>query len=388
MAKLPVATACAALAAFALLATAVRAQELPLPPPADAQAKRMVATFKDWTVKWGVANASLAVMRGDKVVGQAKVGGHKPAETEPVASLSKAITGVCVIKLVEAGDLKYGDRIGKLLPGYFKKNKPADAAAKEITVAELLTQTSGLNYDPTQGTAAFAALDFTRTNLSAQLALALERPLGPKTFFYNNVNFGALGMVIEAVSGKPYDKQCKKSVLDPAGVTEARLDPDWKIMASWGGWNISAIDYARFLAHFRPKDKLLRTKPPSWPKTLLNSGGAYYSVGTFLRESGGSWNFWHDGAWRWFDDARPERNENYGAYFAMWFQDLRFVANYHPQPPSGAVGDLDYSMYQAAYPAGAPVARIAPPAPADKPAGMGSDRGEESEAIARSYEAR
>jgi CubicO group peptidase (beta-lactamase class C family) len=387
MGKRRFAAACAILA-IALAGTSVRAEAPGSPAAKDAQARRMVAAFKDWSAKWGVANASLAVMRGDKVVGEAKFGDHKPSQPEPVASLSKAITSVCVVKLVEAGELKYGDRIGQLLPAYFRAHKPVDAKAKQITVSELLTQTSGLNYDPTQGTEDFAALDFRKKNLEEQLALALERPLGPKTHYYNNVNAGALGLVIEAVAGKPFEKHCKKTVLEPAGVKEAGLDPKWKIFASYGGWNISAIDYARFLGHFRPKDKLLKTKPPSWPKTLLDSGGSYYSIGTYLRESQGSWNFWHSGGIQWWDDADPDRNTDFGAYYAMWLQDLRFVANYHPQPPNGAVGDLDYSMYQAAYAPGAAIVHVTPRTPAETPSGNRTDRGEEDEAIARSYEAR
>ena len=311
----------------------------------DAQAARMEAAFATWAAKWGVQNASLAIMRGAKLIGQGQTGDYEPDEDVPVASLSKAITGVCVAKLVEAKRLKYSDTIGKLLKPYFKANKPVDNAAKQITVAELLTQTSGIAYDPTQGTGIFSgAYDLTKTNMPEQLTLALQRSLGAKTFFYNNINYDALGMVIEAVADKPYDKHCAKTVLKPAGA-KAKLNPPLRILNAYGGWKISAINYARFLDSLRPAAKLMKSAPNKWPKYSFGNG-AYYSIGMFLRQNGTSYNFWHDGA---FNMNSPLITVSFGSYFAMWAQDLRFTATYAPRLSQDAVNDLDYTMYQAAH---------------------------------------
>lgn len=340
----------------------------------DAQGERMLETFRDWVANWNVQNASFVAMRGGKIIARGQAGDGSPDEPEPVASLSKAVTGVCVAKLIDAKKLKYASTLGKLLPDYFKKNKSADPAAKNITVGELLTQTSGLGYDPTQGTADFAALDFRKKNMAEQLALALERPLSPKTFYYNNINFDALGLVVEAVTGKRYETYCNDTVFKPAGVMGAKLDPTFKILSSYGGWNLTAIEYARFLEHYRPATKLLKSKPASWPKFAFSSG-SYYSNGTLLRESQGSYNFWHDGAFYWNETGRPDRNANFGAYFAMWFQNTHFVVTFSPQPGGDSIGDLDYTMYQSAFPS--LEASRPPAAPSDQPAAAinGTDRG-------------
>jgi CubicO group peptidase (beta-lactamase class C family) len=317
---------------------------------ADAQGDRMVAAYQSWASRWGVQNSSFAVMRGSKVVGASKVGASDPYVASPLASLSKAITGVCVARLVEKGKLSYSDTIGVVLKKFFKTATVADQAAKNITVAELLTHSSGVHYDPTQGTAEFSALDFSKPNLEAVVSMALSQALSSKTYFYNNADYAALGLVVEAVTKDSYTSACNKLVLKPAGVTTAKMDPDWKIMSSWGGWNLSAVDYARFLDHFRPDSGLMKTKPPAWAKLDLG-GGAYYSLGTLLRQaSSGKYNFWHSGAWRWFDGSRPEREENYGSYFVVMQQNLRYAATYSPQPASGAINDLDSVMWQAAYP--------------------------------------
>ncbi len=311
----------------------------------DPQAARMEAAFKTWVAKWGVQNTSLAIMRGAKLIGQGQTGDYQPDEDVPVASLSKAITGVCVARLVEAKQLKYSDTIGKLLKPYFKADKPVDNAAKQITIAELLTQTSGIAYDPTQGTGVFSGdYDLTKTNMPEQLTLALQRPLGAKTFFYNNINYDALGMVIEAVTDKPYETYCAKTVLKPAGA-KARLNPPLRILNAYGGWKISALNYTRFLENLRPKSKFMKSGPAKWPQYSFGNG-AYYSIGMFLRQNGSSYNFWHDGA---FSMNSPLITTSFGSYFAMWAQDLRFVATYAPRLSGEAVNELDYVMYQAAY---------------------------------------
>lgn len=347
---------------------------------ADAQGDRMVAAYQSWASRWGVQNSSFAVMRKTDVVGKSSVGAGNPKVATPLASLSKAVTGVCVARLVEEGKLSYSDTIGVVLKKFFKTATIADQTAKNITIAELLTHSSGMRYDPTQFAPEFRALDFSKPNLEAVVSQALAQPLSTKTYYYNNAGYAALGLVIEAAAKDSYQKACNKLVLKPAGVTTATMDPDWKIMSSWGGWNMSALDYARFLDHFRPGSKLMKSKPPAWPQ-LSRGGGAYYSIGTMLRQNPVLYNFWHDGAWRWNETGRPERTEDYGAYFVVMQQNLRYVATYSPQPGSSALNDLDNTMWQAAFPSATVAEKPAVgPAAAEVPTN-GSDDGSQLTAV-------
>ena len=109
------------------------------PPPDKAQAKRIIAAFKDWAGRWGVPNGSIAVMSGTKLTGTGGFGSYNAGKPEPVASETKAITAVCVTQLVEAGRLSYSDTLGKVLRSYFRNNPPLDERIKSITIAELLT---------------------------------------------------------------------------------------------------------------------------------------------------------------------------------------------------------------------------------------------------------
>lgn len=336
----------------------------------DAQGDRMKAAFDGWVARNGVQNASMAAMRARKVIAQSSAGTGAPGDREPVASLSKAITGVCIAKLVEAKQLKYGMRLGALIPDYFRAHRPADLTAKQITVGQLLNHASGLKYDPTQGTADFAALDFTQKNMPEQMALALARPLEAKTYTYNNINYLALGMVIEAVTGQPYETYCADTVLKPARITGAGLYPDLKILSSYGGWSLSAIDYAKFLDHFRPKSGLMQSKPAGWPAWDFGNG-VYYSIGTSQRPVNGRYSFAHGGAFVW---TEPARYHDFGAYFQVIEQNVRWAATYSPLPPYYVIWELDEVMAAAANPsAGAPApaaAAAAPQAPAN-----GTDRG-------------
>jgi CubicO group peptidase (beta-lactamase class C family) len=70
-----------------------------------------------------------------------------------VASLSKAITGVCIVKLVEAHKLQFDADLGTVLAGRFKRHPAKDQRAQTITIAQLLTHTSGITNDPSQGIA-------------------------------------------------------------------------------------------------------------------------------------------------------------------------------------------------------------------------------------------
>ena len=354
----------------------------------DAQGDRMAAAYQAWASRWSVQTSSFAAMRGDKVVATSQVGEGDPYVAAPLASLSKAITGVCVAKLVETGRLTYRAKIGKVLKRYFRKAVIADQAAKDVTVAELLTHSSGIHYDPTQGSPEFLALDFSKPNLEAVVTLALSRPLSSKTYFYNNADYAALGLVIEAVTGETYRTACKKLVLRPAGVTTASMDPDWRIMSSWGGWNLSAVDYARFLDHFRPGSGLMTTRPHKWPQQVVN-GEVFYSLGTLQRRTpSGKYDFSHAGAWYFTDPSRPERDENYGSYFVVMEQDLRFVATYSPQPGNiFATWELEDSIRAAAYPSAVVGERpAAVAAPAAAPEGL--DDGGLSVAIATANGAR
>ena len=315
----------------------------------DVMADRMAVALEKWKQHFGVTDASMVVVRNGRIVASYGYGRYDPATPEPVASLSKAITGVCVAKLVLAGKIKYDDRMTVLLADRFKARPPADARANIISVKQLLTHTSGITTDPSQGEALRQFMPFDKVSMGRQLDVALSTPLGKDPgakFVYNNMNFAALGLIIEAVTGETYENFCNQEVLMPVGVTDAKLNPRWRVMGAYGGWLISAADYARFLNYFE-KENLAALDFPSWPKVDLG-GGTYYSIGTFVRAAGDGYNFWHSG--HWLRVSRGRQIASFGAIFGSWHLGVSVVVNFHPAMDTPAIDALDHALDEAAFP--------------------------------------
>jgi CubicO group peptidase (beta-lactamase class C family) len=237
-----------------------------------------------------------------------------------------------------------------VLAGYFKKHPPADPTVKTITVAQLLTHSSGITYDPSQGNqgGAIEALPHGKTNLTKQAQIIFTENLGAApgaSYDYNNMNYALLGLIIETLTGQDYESHCANTVLKPVGVTDAKLDPNWRVLASFGGWKISAKDYTRFQEYYLPSMHLLSIGPAKWPKFDLG-GGAYYTLGTLMRSSGNGYNFWHEGSFTW---TTSNSSSSFGGYFGVLKENVRYMVDVGPTVSDDAFGDLDSSLYNAAY---------------------------------------
>jgi CubicO group peptidase (beta-lactamase class C family) len=320
---------CAA-AALAVLLAAQPVMAAPFAsanPAASSAANRMVAAFKAWGKKYKIKDGSVSIMTGTTLLGSGGFGSYHPTSIYPVASDSKAITAICIARLVDAKKLTFKSELSSLLKSYFKSNKPADTRIPTITIADLLTHSSGMLYDPSQGGPIEQQLPLTKTNLEKQTTIAFETKLGAapgKKYFYNNMNYAVLGYVIETLTGKTYQSYCANAVLKPVHVTDAKLNPAWMIMASWGGWKISADDYTKFLEYYLPGQKLLKTTVNDWPKFAIGSG-EFYMLGAIGFKQGADYSFVHEGSWQY---SNPKAS--FGAYFTVYTDQVRYMTEYMP----------------------------------------------------------
>lgn len=168
-----------------------------------------------------VAGISLAVARDGEVV-FARGWGLAALDPKTVAaartryriqSVSKLITAVAVLKLVEDGQLALGDPVTRWFP-----ELPAG-----VTVAHLLTHTSGL--------AEFWKLDAYKQAPPARpadvvpLIAAAPADFAPGTRFdYANSNFLVLGLIVERQSGRALADVLRDVVFQPAGMVDSGLD--------------------------------------------------------------------------------------------------------------------------------------------------------------------
>ena len=137
-----------------------------------------------------------------------------------LGSLTKQFTAALVMQLQQEGKLRVEDPVSKYLA-----DTPAGWA--KITLANLLGHTSGIhNFTSEKDFGDWAASPHTHAE---ELARIEKPPLdfepGSK-FQYSNSNYEVLGMVIEKVSGEPYEKLLRERLLDPLGMADSGLDSD------------------------------------------------------------------------------------------------------------------------------------------------------------------
>lgn len=146
---------------------------------------------------------------------------HKtPAQPDTLyrlASISKPITAVGILRLMEEGKLNLDDEVQKYVPYFPRKRWP-------ITIRHLLGHLSGIshyrNYDE-EGH--FKTHYTTEDSIGVFKDWELEAEPGTK-FIYTTYGFNLLGAVIEGASGKPYADYMKENVWEPLGMIHTRMD--------------------------------------------------------------------------------------------------------------------------------------------------------------------
>jgi len=290
----------------------------------------MSAAYEAWVAENKIKNARLAVMQNGKLLSTTD---NTPVE---LASLSKAITAVCVMHLVEEGALSYDSTVRDVLGG----EGPVD-----LTVAQLLTHSGGVFPDHTQGWWSLTRVN-AKTPAHAELStILLNRPLVTDAvgkYRYANDNYALLAQIIDVATVSDYEKTCAELILSNAGVTPMASKPMYAFLA-WGGWSMSVADYAKFHDHyFSPKGAIGRD-PFAYPHVDMG-GGAYYGMGMTFRKFGASHNHWHFGA-----HCFPAQL-NTGSFAVLWENGWSAVAAYDGCLDWDQMVALDQALSRAVYP--------------------------------------
>ncbi|WP_330166953.1 serine hydrolase domain-containing protein [Streptomyces sp. HB2AG] len=203
-----------AVAALLLPPTALAA-----PPAAAPDAGSIDRYVRDYMEETGLPGAVVAVTRGDRVVraagyGRTAAGRPMTAHTPvPVASLSKAMTAMAVLQLVEAGRVDLDRPVRHYLPEFTM----ADRRARRITVRQLLNQTSGMADSahpdltlPQPRTLRQAVAGMRRAELAADPG---------SEWNYHNPNYFVAARLVEVVGGRPFAEHLSARVLRPLGMS-------------------------------------------------------------------------------------------------------------------------------------------------------------------------
>jgi N-acyl-D-amino-acid deacylase len=277
-----------------------------------------------------------------------------------IASLSKPITAVAVLKLVEQARLDLEARVFDLLAleKHRLPDRPLDARWRSVTVRQLLHHTGGWDreksFDPMFRSRLIAreleATPPARPHDILRYMLGQPLDFDPGTrYAYSNFGYCLLGRVIERVSNRAYEDFVRREVLAPAGATRMRLGASLEdgragdearyytgddakarnvfdreprdvplpyggfcleAMDAHGGWIASVTDLARFLAALdaprgkallRPRTRELLAEPPPAPAWRKPDGAqeeAFYACGWMVRprRKEGGANWWHMGS--------------------------------------------------------------------------------------------
>ncbi|MFE0186895.1 serine hydrolase domain-containing protein [Streptomyces sp. NPDC058989] len=188
-------------------------------PPASLTPASIDRFVTDYLEQTRLPGAVIAVTKGDRVVHTAGYGHTASGQTVtartrlPVASLSKSMTALAVMQLVEAGKVDLDRPVHRYLPEFAM----ADRRAARITVRQLLTQTSGMA-DSAYPDLARAQPHTLKEAVAAMRGAHLATAPGTK-YRYHNPNYFVAARLVEVVSGRPFADYLSAKLFTPLRMT-------------------------------------------------------------------------------------------------------------------------------------------------------------------------
>lgn len=240
-----------------------------------------------------------------------------------IASVSKPITGVAIIKLIENGQLTLSQKVfgtGNIL-GTDYGTQPYGTNITNITVSDLLHHTCG-GWGNSVNDPMFTSNAFTQTQVINNTLNNMPLNYAPGTnYSYSNFGYCVLGRIIEKITGQTYEQWVKTNILQPCNITTMQVGgntlADKKTnevtyygqngenpynynitrMDAHGGWIASATDLARFMVKYdglpSKSDLLSASSIITMTSTNTASASSGYACGWQVNAAK---NWWHLGS--------------------------------------------------------------------------------------------
>jgi methyl acetate hydrolase len=252
-------------------------------------ASAITAVLKTAVDRGDVPGVAVAVVNKDGLLYNEGFGRSRTLTNTPMAkdtifnmaSMTKPVTSVAIMMLVDEGKLKLDDEVAKYLPQWkdrpvISKFNDADAsfetrpAKRPITIRHLLTHTSGIGYG-------FASPTLTKI-IEKTKKTELDLPLlfDPGEGWAYGASTRVLGHVVETISGQKIDAFLESRILSPLGMHDT-------------SYLVPTTKYARVVAVNRrgTDGKFIEgPMPATIPATVQGDGGLYGTpsdYGLFLR---------------------------------------------------------------------------------------------------------
>lgn len=212
-----------------------------------------------------IPGVSIAITKNEKLVylksyGQIGASDNTPVSNNSlfrVASVSKPVTAVGIMKLLEAGKLTLDSKVfgtGSILGNDYPTTQLANLT--DITVRHLLHHTVGVwgndGNDPM-----FKNPSMNHEQLIKWTLDNYPATTGRGTYRYSNFGYCLLGRIIEKLSGKTYEQFIKDEVLVPCGITTMAIagstisdrKPNEVFYAGQSGYSAYSYNMPRMDAH-------------------------------------------------------------------------------------------------------------------------------------------
>lgn len=241
------------------LVTPVSALAQSSPAPVTAQRLAAIDAYLASQIQeLRIPGLALGIVQGDQVVhlkgfGMADPTGRPVTPQTPfiLNSISKSFVALAIMQLGEQGKIQLDAPVQRYLPWFQLAD---ERAAAQITVRQLLNQTSGL-----PEAASYAELSTPAVGAESLEARVrrlqtthLNRPVGG-SFEYTDANYDVLGLIVQTVVGQPYPDYVQQQILTPLAMTQSATTHPSALPAdlavgyrSWFGF---PVPYQQWYAH-------------------------------------------------------------------------------------------------------------------------------------------
>jgi CubicO group peptidase (beta-lactamase class C family) len=205
----------------------------------------------------------------------------------PIASMTKPVSGVAILMLVEEGKVRLSDPVSRFIPEFHATQvaiaRPSAGddepdiymvpADREITVRDLLTHTSGLvSGGAGSREASRIAPRGSNDTLATYTAALGDAPLdfqpGTDWAYSGLAGIDTVARIVEVASGLTFDEFLRQRIFEPLGMLDT-------------GFNVPPERAARVVTLYgRTPTGLERREVPAWvdTETLFSGGGGLWST--------------------------------------------------------------------------------------------------------------
>jgi len=271
-----------------------------------------------------LVGSTVIIVKDNKVVYHKGFGYANEASKTPmqenaiyrIMSQTKAITSLAIMQLYEKGKISLDQKVSDFIPSFknptvLKDFNEADSsyttipAKRELTIRDLLTHTSGIDYTDI-GSKNMSAI-YTKAGVPSGLGKFKETLLDkmtklgtlplvhqPGERFTYGLNTDLLGCIVEIVSGTTLENYFQKNIFDPLGMK----DTYFNVPASKGNRmpTVYTENEANQIIEWGPTFRNLNPNYPLVPKTYFSGGAGLsstaYDYAIFLQMilNGGKYN--------------------------------------------------------------------------------------------------